>query len=214
MSRPAVVLRAHEAKMAVRIPYRLHKYPELVLHDLTGHGTARPIWDEDRAAWLLPRRHAEIVILGLAQRFREVSVFQYGDPAVLCRRSCQSAQSSVTACECSCAGAGHGLERRPNSEEAASARTGTILGARVGVAAAFVVPGYRVEETAYPARTEHGILRRYTVRRVQTPGAQGAHAWVSPSLGDVRAPSAEGFADVAARRIEDANRRVQRAGLR
>lgn len=177
---PAVVLRVKDTDMAVRIPYGRHRHPHLFLHDLTGKGSHHPVWDDTRAAWLLPRRHAETVLLGLARRFHEVTVYQYGDPAVLCRSSCQNAQSSVPACECSCAGAGHGIERRPTTRDAAMARTGTILGARVGVAAAFVAPGFDVQEVTLPTQTEHGVMRHYIVRSV----GEASPRPVTPAMAD------------------------------
>lgn len=140
---PAVVLRVDEP-LAVRLP---SPRAGQTLHSLTGKGTRLPVWDRDREAYLLPRHHAESVVLGLATHYGAVTVWQYGDAAVICAGSCQSAQSSVLACECSCTGAGHGLERRPLPGDVAAART-SEQAARPGIAGAFSHPGFTAEEAA------------------------------------------------------------------
>lgn len=54
------------------------------------------------------RRHAQRLVLGLAERFGRVHVVQFGGPAA-CDRSCwANDDGDPFACDCSCAGANHG----------------------------------------------------------------------------------------------------------
>jgi len=145
---PTVVLRI-DGPMAIRIPRDRHRWPHLLLHDLTGPGTRHPHWDTERAAWLLPRSQDENVILGLADRLGEVTVFQYVDPEVPCGSSCQGAQSPTMACTCACAGRGHGLGHPPAAGDDAFAVD---------------YPGYTLTEAEPDQEMPAGILRHYVVR--------------------------------------------------
>jgi hypothetical protein len=191
VDRPTVVLRLKE-RIALRLPprsYRRRRGLDISVRRLIqGFAAQDPAlegrdpqriqvgWDEAREAWTVSRDYAEYLIRGLADAFGEVVVFQYGDPAVLCNASCQQARRSRAYCECSCAGAGHRIERRPSQAEVADARTHTAHDARKGMAGVYAESAsYTVTETAEPRQTPEGIVRRYVVRPGADPERHAVH---------------------------------------